>query len=257
MAADQPTSNAKSPTESSSKAAASHAAPTAEASPTSAASLIPARKVRGAWVLLLIVTVFGLVTDLWSKSWAFATVAGDPVTLDRADVLEMGPGNLGLLIPPHDAMTVIPRALDFTLVLNPGAVFGIGAGQRWFFVIFTIIAIVVCVWMFGWWTSTKDRLAHISFGLVISGGLGNLYDRLQFACVRDFIHPLPGLQLPFGISWPSGSTDVWPYVSNIADAYLIVGIAALVWFSFRQPNELPGPARKATEITGDGASKAE
>ena len=257
MAADQPTPDAKPQTESSPKAPARHAAPTAGALPTPAASLIPARKARGAWILLLVVTVFGLVTDLWSKAWAFASVAGDPVTLTRAEVLEMGPSNLGLLIPPHDAMTVIPKALDFTLVLNPGAVFGIGAGQRWFFVVFTVIAIVVCVWMFGWWTSSKDRLAHISFGLVISGGLGNLYDRLQFACVRDFIHPLPGLQLPFGISWPSGSTDVWPYVSNVADAYLIVGIAALVWFSFRQPSDIPGPAGKAAEFTGDGGPKAD
>lgn len=203
---------------------------------------IPARRSRGSWVLLLSVTAFGLVSDLWTKAIAFAKVAPTPVDVQRADVLEIGPERLGLLIPPHDAVTVVPSVLDFTLVLNPGAVFGIGAGQRWFFVVFTIVAIVVCLWMFGWWTSTRDRLAHLSFGLVIAGGLGNLYDRLVFACVRDFIHPLPGVKLPFGISWPSGERDLWPYVSNVADAYLIVGIAALVWFSFRQPVE-PEPPR--------------
>ncbi|MFG0305444.1 MAG: signal peptidase II [Phycisphaerales bacterium JB040] len=196
-----------------------------------------ARTSPGAWALLLALTAVGLAGDLWTKALAFEHVAQVPVTVTRAEVIEAGPQSLGRLIPAHDPVTVIPSVLDFTLVLNPGAVFGIGAGQRWFFVAFTVLAMGVCLWMFGWWTTRRDRLAHVSFALVIAGGLGNLYDRLVFACVRDFIHPLPGVKLPFGLSWPSGEDELWPYVSNVADAYLIVGIAALVWFSFRAPAE--------------------
>lgn len=196
-------------------------------------TLRPASKSSRAWIILILTTVVGLVLDLWSKSLAFAQVAGFPVVIERQDVLSVP--DLGMLIPPHDPVTVIPSVLDFTLVLNPGAVFGIGAGKRWFFVIFTIIACIVAVTLFVNWTRARDWLAHVGFGLIISGGIGNLYDRLVFACVRDFIHPLPGVQLPFGLKWPGGSTEIWPYVSNVADAFLIIGILFLMYHAWRMP----------------------
>ncbi len=193
----------------------------------------PPAKSRRAWSILIVTTLVGLVLDLWSKSFAFASVAGYPVIVEREDVLSVP--DLGMLIPPHEPRTVIPSVLEFTLVLNPGAVFGIGAGKRWFFVIFTVIACIVAVTLFLKWTRARDWVAHAGFGLIIAGGLGNLYDRLVFACVRDFIHPLPGVQLPFGLKWPGGSSEVWPYVSNVADAFLIIGIMMLMYHAWRMP----------------------
>ncbi|MFK7759068.1 MAG: signal peptidase II [Phycisphaerales bacterium] len=197
---------------------------------------IPAKTIRSkrAWFWFMGTIIFGIITDLLSKSLAFTHVAGTQVHIDRTRV--MTEPNLGNLIPYHESVVVIPKLLDFTLVLNPGAVFGIGAGQRWFFVIFTLIAISVAFSLFIKWTKPRDWYAHMGFGLIISGGLGNLYDRVLFACVRDFIHPLPGMKLPFGITWPKGGSDeVWPYVSNIADLYLLIGIGLLLVFTWRQP----------------------
>jgi signal peptidase II len=188
-----------------------------------------------AWMILLLTSVIGLIADLWSKAYAFAHVAPNPVVITRQDVLNSN--DLGYLIRPHEPVGVIDRVLEFTLVLNPGAVFGIGAGQRWFFVVFTIIAVVIAVVLFIRWTHAKDWVAHGGFGLIIAGGIGNLYDRLQFACVRDFIHPLPGVRLPFGLKWPGGSNELWPYVSNVADAFLIVGIVMLMFHAWRMPSE--------------------
>lgn len=195
----------------------------------------PASKCRRAWTNLLCTSVVGLVIDLWTKWYAFEHVAGFPVVVDRADVMRVD--DLGILIPQHQPVMVMERVLEFTLVLNPGAVFGIGAGQRWFFVIFTLIACVVAVTLFLKWTRAQDWLAHGGFGLIIAGGLGNLYDRLVFACVRDFIHPLPGVRLPFGLRWPGGNPEIWPYVSNVADAFLIVGIVMLMIHAWRLPEE--------------------
>lgn len=186
-----------------------------------------------AWALLLGTIAFGLVTDLVSKYLAFGRVAGSPVSVDREAVLTTD--RLSDLIPPHDPVEVIPGLLNFTLVLNPGAVFGAGAGKRWLFVVFTVVAVAFAGWMFTRWTMARDRFAHAGLGLLVAGGLGNLYDRLAYACVRDFIHPLPGVRLPFAISWPNGSREVWPYVSNVADLYLIIGIAILLVISWRRP----------------------
>jgi signal peptidase II len=139
---------------------------------------------------------------------------------------------------PQAKVTIIPNLLDLTLVLNPGAVFGIGAGKRWFFIPFTAAALGLALWMFATWTRPRDYMAHAAIGLLISGGLGNLHDRIAFACVRDFLHPLPGAVLPFGWTMPmSGSRELWPYVSNFADLWLLVGIGMLMWYLWRTPKK--------------------
>ncbi len=188
-----------------------------------------------AWTLLIAATLVALALDLGSKHLAFQRVAGAPVPIDRREVIEAT--SLDTLIPVHDPVVVVPSLLEFTLVLNPGAVFGIGAGQRWFFVAFTVGALAFALLIFARWTTARERGAHLALALLIAGGLGNLYDRMLYACVRDFIHPLPGVQLPFGIRWPSGSPEVWPYVSNVADLFLLIGIGALLVYSWRRPPE--------------------
>lgn len=174
-----------------------------------------------AWSALLIAVIVGLLLDLGSKHIAFERIAGHPVSVDRADVLALPPERINELIPDHGAVTVVPHALDLRLVLNPGAVFGVGAGRRGLFIAFTAGAIAFGLWMFARWTTARDTLTHVGIGLVLSGGLGNLYDRLVFGCVRDFLHPLPTLR------WPGGR-PVWPYVSNVADALLLIGIGIVL-----------------------------
>ncbi len=188
---------------------------------------------RPAWIALALSLALGLAADLWSKSLAFERVAaaspgGSAVVVNRADVLALPPSHINSLVPRHAPVVGVPYLLEFRLVLNPGAVFGIGPGKQKFFVAFTAMALGFGLWMFGAWTTARDRWAHIAIGLVLAGGLGNLYDRLVYGCVRDFLHPLPGVMLPFGISWPSGDRQAWPYVSNVADALLLVGIGVLL-----------------------------
>ncbi len=185
-----------------------------------------------AWRLLIVATIIALATDLGSKVWAFSSIADRPVMVQREQVMAAGL-DLEQLIPLHDPVVAIPNLLEFKLVLNPGAVFGMGAGKRWFFVVFTMMAIGFATWMFAMWTRQRDKSAHIAIALVLGGGLGNLYDRVVYACVRDFIHPLPAVKLPFGWSFPWGGREVWPYVSNLADLWLIIGILILVVYTFR------------------------
>lgn len=183
-----------------------------------------------AWILLVIVVALGVTSDLWSKYAAFDALAPTPVQIDRDAVVEYTKAgeSLALLLPPHEPTVVMPSVLEFKLVLNRGAVFGLGAGGRWFFIAFTGLAFGVALWMFARWTKPHEWLTHTAIGLVIAGGIGNLYDRLLYACVRDFLHPLPDVEYPFGISTPWSGTEIWPYVSNVADLWLIVGIVGVM-----------------------------
>ncbi len=202
-----------------------------------------------AWGVLLTVLVAGLIADLWSKSAAFAGIASGPVTIRRADVLSLPSSQINRLVPVHESVVVVPRLLELKLVLNPGAVFGIGAGKRWVFVVFTVGAVAFGLWVFARWTKSRDWWSHAALGLILAGGLGNLHDRLTLGCVRDFLHPLAGVMLPFGIAWPGGDRQVWPYVSNVADALLLVGIGVLMVRLWRGEGQAraasPAAAREA------------
>ena len=64
--------------------------------------------------------------------------------------------------------------------------------------------------------------------LIAAGAIGNLYDRLNFGYVRDF------LRLNVTASWASWGGEeghIWPYVFNIADVWLTVGVIglAILW----------------------------
>ena len=178
------------------------------------------------WAVLLVVVAIGLTADLWTKSWAFETVAGQPVVVSRHALLDNPDYNP---IPFHEGVVLVPgRMLNLHLVLNSGAVFGIGSEQRAFFIIFTVLAVMIAIYIFGWQTRCKSILAHIGIGLVLAGALGNLWDRLALGRVRDFLHLFPDRHLPFGLNWFGGGSEVFPWVFNIADVLLLAGMAVLL-----------------------------
>lgn len=178
-----------------------------------------------AWIVLLIVASLGLALDLGSKSWAFRNVADQPVIIDREQVLADPFWN----VPPHAGKPVLPwNLLQFQLVINRGAVFGIGANNRLFFIAFTLAALGGGLMVFGRMTKSRQHLAHFALGLIVAGGLGNLYDRLAVGVVRDFMHMMPDWKLPFQWRWGGGSPYVFPWVFNVADVMLLTGMALLM-----------------------------
>jgi len=193
-----------------------------------------------AWVVLLSVLALGLTADLGLKAWSFQNVAPDPVVLD-AEVI----GQPYWHIPAHPPVVVIPGVLQLHLVKNAGAVFGIGADRRIFFIVFTFAALAAAFAVFGRWTNAGATVAHIAIALIIAGGVGNLYDRVQFGFVRDFLHMLPGWQLPFGWNWPGGNTEIFPWVFNVADVMLLFGMGTLMWYmnAVEKRRKIAGEAR--------------
>lgn len=162
--------------------------------------------------------------DIAMKFLAFKYVAGQPVT----DVN---------MIPPHEPVSLVPSVLSLKLTTNHGAVFGMGQGGRVVFIGVTLLAIAAIVTMF-WRSGRSQRVLHIGMSLILAGALGNLFDRALYGGVRDMLYLFPGVQLPFGWSWPSGIREVYPWIFNIADVALVIGVC-LLFLTMMRPRPRP------------------
>lgn len=202
-----------------------------------------------AWLVLLATFAASLSLDLWSKYWSFEHVASEPVALTPGLLVE----DPDYRLPWHPGIEVVPPdLLDFHLVLNRGAVFGIGQHRRGVFIALTVVAIVAGLSVFAGWTDRRSRLSHVAIGLVLAGGVGNLYDRFVYGAVRDFLHMLPRRHLPFDLSWPGGSTELFPWVFNVADVLLLAGMSLLMIQAFRADRAAAKALRDASQAEGGG-----
>ena len=192
--------------------------PTAESTPARALRYAPAI------MRFAVAAIILLGIDLWSKTASFEHVAGTPVVVDR-DATHHA-------IPEHQTRILVPRVLGLHLTVNPGAVFGLGKGGRWIFIVFSVLASVVIVVVFSR-SLPGAVLLHLSLGAILAGAIGNLYDRLQYGLVRDMLLLFPGVHLPFGWRWPDGSTGLYPWIFNVADVCLLVGLFILMILMYR------------------------
>lgn len=211
----------------------------------------PARRSAVAVTRFLLVVLLVLGADLGLKHFSFEYVADRPVTLvrdwDTLHALFVAGEHDGRRIVVYDdpegelagqpAVVVVPSVLRLKLTTNTGAVFGLGAGNRWVFVAVSVLATAVIGYLF-LWSAAGAWLQHTALALILAGALGNLYDRVRFGAVRDMLHMLPGVELPFGLSWPGvggGVREVWPWVFNLADVSLLVGVGLMLVLAWRKP----------------------
>lgn len=192
--------------------------------PPAAPDITPAWRNRWcvAWFGILALAL--LAADLVVKSWSFRTVAGEPViNIEESAVDHAGFWSRHM----HEPVVVIPHVLSLRLTTNTGAVFGLGKGSQWFFALASMAATGFILWMFAR-SPARAFWLHTALAMVLSGALGNLYDRVRYRAVRDMFYLFPGIHLPFGWSWSPGVTEVYPWIFNIADAALVVGVGLLV-----------------------------
>lgn len=190
------------------------------------------------------VAVAGLALDLWSKEWAFRAL-------------------------DHDRpRTIMEGWLGFQLSLNPGALFGLGAGFAPLFVGASVLALMFVLYLFIH-STPQHRSMHVALGLVLAGALGNLYDRTMVAAFVAFDSRTNQRQIGrlisedrFGLTIGDFETghnaryyrrtpdmvtgvrpvvrdfikiqarfaghELWPWIFNVADALLVVGVGVLL-----------------------------
>ena len=117
----------------------------------------------------------------------------------------------------------INNFLNFTLAFNHGAAFSFlsnaGGWQRWFFILFSVIVILIITYIL-----VKEKNSqYIAFSFVIGGAIGNLYDRILYGYVIDFIE--------FHYN-----SFYWP-IFNIADIAISIGIILLLYSMFAKESK--------------------
>lgn len=153
---------------------------------------------------------------LWGPSSALIlTLAVLGMAVDQAFKLWM---LYGFDIAARGRVAVTPF-LDLVMVWNYGISYGLlqqeGDLGRWLLVAATV-AITLLFWI--WGAQAPRRLQAAGFALVIAGALGNGIDRVVHGAVADFFHLHAG-----DFSW---------YVFNLADVWIVAGVAALLYDSF-------------------------
>ena len=105
--------------------------------------------------------------------------------------------------------------LNFYLVWNTGIGFGLAAMEsNIYYHILTSIIVIVNAGLIFFLIKSKGIYAY-SIVLIIGGSLGNLFDRIYYYAVPDFI------DLHFGnFHW---------FIFNVADIFITVGIIGLVF----------------------------
>ena len=114
----------------------------------------------------------------------------------------------------RDTYPVIKGIFHLTLVENKGAAFGLLPGYFPFFLIVSSVAILFILYLLIK-KKIKGKLGEVSLGLILGGTLGNLYDRLVYGAVIDFL-----------------DFRIWP-VFNLADSAITIGVILLVWVCWK------------------------
>ena len=155
--------------------------------------------------LLLLIAALVVVCDRLSKLWIIHHVR------------------------PGHGIVVIPRVFGLTHVLNTGAAFSLFADSlsplavRNSLIAFSVVAVLIVFALL--WRAGRDlTLTGVALALILGGAFGNLYDRLVYSYVVDFleVHIIH-------YHWPD---------FNVADSCIVIGACLLLIEIFRpQPED--------------------
>ena len=112
----------------------------------------------------------------------------------------------------------LPGLIDITYIHNDGGAWGMLGGYTWLLLSATIVVMLVCIALL-LKCGASDKLMFWAIVLVLSGGVGNMIDRIfRDGNVIDFLH-----------------FEFWPTfpVFNVADCAIVVGAGLLLLYFFK------------------------
>ena len=108
--------------------------------------------------------------------------------------------------------------LNFNLIWNDGIAFGLFSFEKKIYYNFLTILIVLITLIILWMITRTEKIEKLAFMMVFGGSLGNIFDRLYYSSVPDFI------DIHFNnFHW---------FIFNVADIFITVGVLLLIFTEF-------------------------
>lgn len=113
-------------------------------------------------------------------------------------------------LTPYQPYPILPF-LDFTYTINRGVAFGLWVGGGSYLLVLTAICLALLIFMASFYAA-RSHWAASALTFIVGGALGNLWDRLRWGYVIDFI-----------------DFKIWP-VFNLADVWIVLGAFLLLGY---------------------------
>jgi signal peptidase II len=132
-------------------------------------------------------------------------------------------------ISPSNKMDLLPPILNLRYGENRGVNFGLfgsdSEATRWTLI---VVALIICLAV-GIWVlrNAQPRIVQISAGCLIGGALGNVFDRVYYGYVLDFLNTSC-----CGLNNPT--------VYNVGDIFIFAGALGLVFFAKESGSDKKG-----------------
>ena len=108
--------------------------------------------------------------------------------------------------------------LNFNLVWNNGIAFGLFSfNEQFYYNIITLVIIIITLVIL-FFAIKSAGVEKIGFSMIFGGSLGNIFDRLYYSAVVDFID--------FHIN------NIHWFIFNIADIFICLGVIMLIMLEF-------------------------
>ena len=117
-----------------------------------------------------------------------------------------------------ESRAVLGNFFRLTRISNTGIAFGMARGNNLFFLALSLIILAMMLYFF---VQKADEHELLPLTLIISGAAGNIYDRVFYGSVCDFLEFNLGFA-PF---------NPWP-IFNIADSMVVAGGIILFYIEF-------------------------
>tara|TARA_B100001059_G_C17775641_1_gene551078 strand:- start:250 stop:735 length:486 start_codon:yes stop_codon:yes gene_type:complete len=110
------------------------------------------------------------------------------------------------------------KFLNINLIWNDGIAFGLLSFDEKIYYNFMTGIIILITLIILWFILKSKNIEKIGFLMVFSGALGNIFDRLYYTSVPDFIDIHVG--------------DFHWFIFNVADIFICLGIIILITLEF-------------------------
>tara|TARA_B100001939_G_scaffold74985_1_gene63024 strand:- start:333 stop:821 length:489 start_codon:yes stop_codon:yes gene_type:complete len=154
-------------------------------------------------ILITIIVLLSIVSDQISKVWAR--------------------NNLESYIEKN----IFGDVFSLIKVENTGAFLGMGSELpetlRVLLLIVLPVIVLISITIYTYIDKSLNKISIIGFSFIIGGGIANIFDRIIFGSVTDFLY------LNFGGVFKTG-------IFNIADLWVTTGMVLILISSFKKPS---------------------